>query len=391
MRRNDSFVLERLEGVPYLMPFGQAMADVERGIQLNETGAFLWELLAQEHSWQELIQACAEHYKAAREELSSLEADVNVFCTGLRHRGLLLDSESSGASLQESFIVAIAGLNLRLNGPGEAFSHEFDSFRIVPVSEASLAIHQDITLYHGHPLRRKRGELLLHNGELVVMDCEDEYVLLFPAAPKILEARLTKDGSKVDFYCQPPFTDAFRQDLFHAIRLPFLYLLKQRGMTVIHSASLLYEGRAWLFSGPSGTGKSTHTGLWQRLLGTPFINGDLNLVAVENGKPVVHGLPWCGTSGICDVHTYPLGGIILLKQAPEDHIEELSLDRKLLLVQQRMITPSWTKKMLEQNLEIAKQLIPHILVCRLHCTISDNAVEVIREQIDRFLKAPSTP
>ena len=157
-------------------------------------------------------------------------------------------------------------------------------------------------------------------------------------------------------------------------------------MAVLHSASLLYRDRAWLFSGHSGIGKSTHTKLWNDLLQTPLLNGDLNLLAIENGQPVIHGLPWCGTSKISDVHTYALGGIILLKQAETDFAEALSESQKQLLIMQRFISPSWTEEQQTANLRFAKELAPHILICRLHCTPSPSAVTAIKQTIDTYLK-----
>ena len=116
-----------------------------------------------------------------------------------------------------------------------------------------------------------------------------------------------------------------------------------------------------------------------------MINGDLNLLAIENGTPVVHGIPWCGTSGICDNKTYPLGGIILLKQAKENYIEPLSPDRKCLLVSQRLISPAWTKTLFEGNLSIVDKLADKILIYRLHCTKEPDAAETIKKELDTYL------
>lgn len=386
MKRNDCYQLMKLGNIPYLIPYGQSIADIERGIQLNSTAEFLWELLAQEHTRQELLDACEEHYQLTPEELPRMKADLDAFLRNLTVRGVLVESEDIPIvpSPQVRYL-SIGGLNLRLYGPSDAYSNKFNTF----LTDCPAQIHQTISLQFGAPRQHRNGKLLLRNKELAVVDSTDRYILFFPCVPQILEVHLSKDGSRTCFYCKRTFTDAFREDLFHAIRLSFLYLAQQQGLAVIHSASLLYQDRAWLFSGPSGTGKSTHTGLWHRLLQTPLINGDLNLLALGNGRPMVHGLPWCGTSGICDTRTYPLGGIILLKQSADDYVEELSYDKKLLLVQQRLIMPSWTTEMLGRNLHLAEQLIPHILVCRLHCTMNDSAVEVIQERIHRFLEEPT--
>lgn len=59
-------------------------------------------------------------------------------------------------------------------------------------------------------------------------------------------------------------------------------------------------------------GKSTHTALWHELFGTPYLNGDLNLLGFEDGHITVYGIPWCGTSEIFTTEQYELGGIVLL-------------------------------------------------------------------------------
>ncbi len=386
MKRNNYYSLQNLAGVFYLLPYGQTQADLLHGIRLNETGAFLWELLAEDKSREELFAACAEHYHASEEELPLLQKDITEFLQTLSQRFLLTESSSlPQPAFPDEKYLTIAGWNLCLRGPLDAFSEKFDLFR----TDRPEKIHQNISLLPGAPRQHLNGKLLIRNENLVVLEAEDRYIFLFPRFTRIEEAQLTRDGSQAVFHYCPPCSDALREDLFHGIRLLFLFFIRQHGMAVLHSSSILYRDRAWLFSGPSGTGKSTHAGIWNRLYDTPVLNGDLNLLALDNGVPVIHGLPWCGTSGICSRETYPLGGIILLKQAPFDRVEELSPDEKLLLVQQRLITPSWTETMLSQNLRIVEGLLPDILVCRLYCTKNDTAAAVMRTRIDFFLSASS--
>ena len=59
-------------------------------------------------------------------------------------------------------------------------------------------------------------------------------------------------------------------------------------------------------------------------MGADILNGDLNLLGLENGIPILYGIPWCGTSGISSTKRVPLGGIFFLKQAARDKIEFLS-------------------------------------------------------------------
>lgn len=383
MKRNDSYTLKNLAGVPYLLPYGQMQADFKRGMRLNETGAFLLETLAQEHTREELLAKCAEHYNATESDLPLLEKDIEQFLNEMTAHGILINEwklpKIVGA---EHHCFSIAGLNLCLYGVPEAIPPEFNAF----ATEEPATVHQTVAFYPGAPAFHQNGRLLIRDKELTVIDAKDRYVLEFPCMPELSEIHLSKDGHEAILYYLPPLSENHRISFFYALRLTYLYLAARLERTVLHSASILYQGKAWLFSGPSGAGKSTHTGLWHDILQTQYINGDLNLMAM-NDRPVIHGLPWCGTSGLYDTNTYPLGGIILLRQSSKNRIEELSPDRKLLLVQQRLISPSWTSKMLEMNLKNIEQILPHILVCRLHCTKDKEAVMTIKDRIDRHLQS----
>ena len=382
VKRNNHYVLKELSGIPYLLPYGQTQADYGRGSRLNETSAFLWNLLEQEHDREELIAACAEHYGTTKKEHPSLVADIDQFLENLTARGYL--KESSIAPSPKSTPgrhIRAGNLTLKLVGPQEAFSENFDLF----LCDETKTADQTIVLHPYSPSRHVIGELLLRNGELTIIDAESKYVLFFPNKAQIEEIHLSKDATLANIYYYPPYTDTFREELFHAIRFVFLYLAQKHHMAVLHSASFLYQDRAWLFSAPSGTGKSTHTNLWHELLGVPLLNGDLNVLALENGEPTIHGLPWCGTSKICDTASYPLGGIILLRQAKEDYVEKLSADTKRLLVLQRLISPTWTPQMLSANLDLVDELADKIYIARLHCTKNFSAVDVMKEGIDSYL------
>lgn len=408
MKQNDSFLLQEIAGIPYLLPFGQAIADHKRGLKTNAAGVYLWNLLKEEHSLEEVLSLSAAHYEIPEPEFSSFREEITQFLKQLLSFGILVESGNhtknahavfsqlqtsrendaslSGATSSPAPIerlLSIGGLTLKLVAPADAFPSEFTSF-ILPENHAEL-VHQTIILHPELPTQALHGQALLHNFELNIMEQEEQYLLHFPSFCRHLEIYLSKDAATAHCYCLPPYNETFRTDFFHAIRLLYLYLAQKHGMAALHSASLLYRDRLWLFSGHSGMGKSTHTNLWKELYSTPLINGDLNLLATENGQPVVHGIPWCGTSGIYDSNTYPLGGIILLNKAPENFTEQLSPDRKRLLVSQRLISPAWTKELWNANLSVLEPWIDRILVCKLHCTKEAEAVEAIKKEIDFFL------
>ncbi len=89
------------------------------------------------------------------------------------------------------------------------------------------------------------------------------------------------------------------------------YFAALHGKYALHSASNYYQEKAWLYSASSGTGKTTHVKLWEKLYAVQVLNGDLNLLGMEKDEVFVYGIPWCGTSGVYTTKKYPLGGIIL--------------------------------------------------------------------------------
>ena len=408
MKQNPNFMLSEIAGVPYLLPVGQAIADHRRGLKTNGTGVYLWNLLEEEHSLEEVLSKAAAYYEIPADSLPEFKEDITRFVRILCSYGILTEavtttdtsfvsrqiqnSRAAGSqasagvpALPKKHLLSIGGITLKLSCSSDAFPLEFTDFLFTDASASAQTVHQNILLHPELPSEPPSGNVLLHNCELTILEQEQQYLLHFPAAKNHLEIHLTKDGRTAHCYSRPPYTAEFHYDFFHAIRLVYLYLARQQDMVALHSASILYQDKLWLFSGPSGAGKSTHTNLWKELYHAPVINGDLNLLAFERGKPVVHGIPWCGTSGLYDTKTYPLGGIILLKQAKENTIEQLTPDVRRLLVSQRLISPAWSKEMWNKNLELVDALAEQILICRLHCTKEKEAANAMKQEIENFL------
>ena len=107
----------------------------------------------------------------------------------------------------------------------------------------------------------------------------------------------------------------------NALMVLYALATADRQTALFHAAVVSYEGKGYMFLGPSGTGKSTHAGLWLRYIaGTALVNDDNPVV--RDG--VVYGSPWSGkTPCYRNVH-YPLGGIVVLSQAPYNRIQRLS-------------------------------------------------------------------
>ena len=95
---------------------------------------------------------------------------------------------------------------------------------------------------------------------------------------------------------------------------------------MLHSSCVVVDGKAYLFSAPSGVGKSTHTQLWLKLLGDRayILNDDKPALRIIDGELMAYGTPWSGATDCAVNHGVPVGGIAVLKRAEENSIRLMS-------------------------------------------------------------------
>ena len=92
----------------------------------------------------------------------------------------------------------------------------------------------------------------------------------------------------------------------------------------VHSSCVVRDGKAYMFLGRSGTGKSTHSRLWiEAFPGTELLNDDNPAVRILPDGPRVFGTPWSGKTDCWRNLSAPLCGIVRLRQAPFDSFEPL--------------------------------------------------------------------
>ena len=160
------------------------------------------------------------------------------------------------------------------------------------------------------------------------------------------------------------------------------YLLKHDGI-VLHSSCIKYKNSGIAFSAPPGIGKSTHTGLWKKCFpdDVAILNDDTPAIKFNKFVPGIYGTPWSGKTEINSNQGAPLDAIVLLEQAPENSITELSSDEALFLILQEVSRPVFPEFM---NLTLAaiEKLLAKVKVYRLKCNISDDAVMTVKNKLE---------
>lgn len=154
-------------------------------------------------------------------------------------------------------------------------------------------------------------------------------------------------------------------------------LLNFEGM-MLHASALAYEGRSYLFSAPCGTGKSTHTRLWQQHFGIDkarIINDDKPAIRFIDNSFYVYGTPWSGKSEYSLNVKVPLQAICFLEQSRYNWITELESKAILKLILNQTLRPS-DKASMDKLLILLDKLIGKVPVYKMGCNISPEAVEM---------------
>lgn len=186
---------------------------------------------------------------------------------------------------------------------------------------------------------------------------------------------LTNENSEPDIVIEPDkffsenYPDYVDVETINYLESGFQFsanLLKFGGF-YLHSSAVELDGKAYLFSGPSGMGKSTHTRLWQKVFGegAQVFNDDKPALRRIDGKWFAFGTPWCGKDRINQNKKVPLAGICFLKRGEENKIRRLDPKEAFPLLMSQTIRKFRKAESLDLLLNIIGYLIEEIPIFEL--------------------------
>jgi len=168
-------------------------------------------------------------------------------------------------------------------------------------------------------------------------------------------------------------------------RIFYSHLLDHDGM-FLHASAVELEGRAYLFSGDSGVGKSTHTRLWKKLFNGQIFNDDKPALRFLEGHWYAYGTPWCGKDYINQNKKVPLAGICFLRQAGENRIRTLSAKEAVTRILQQTFHRYHDIKDMELTLGCAERLLERISVFELENLPNEAAARLSMTVMQREAK-----
>lgn len=171
--------------------------------------------------------------------------------------------------------------------------------------------------------------------------------------------------------------------LGNAIMLTFAFSAAKHGVLLMHASVIAYENEAYLFLGKSGTGKSTHSSLWQKFIpGSELLNDDNPAIRYfPNGEIMVYGTPWSGKTPCYRNKKYPAGAFVRLKQAPHNIIQKENKIKAFASILSSCSTMMWDKGSYDNILNNVSETIRKTPVFFLQCRPDEEAANLCHKTI----------
>lgn len=150
------------------------------------------------------------------------------------------------------------------------------------------------------------------------------------------------------------------------------------GGSTLHGSCISFRGEGVVFSAPSGTGKSTHTGLWKEVYGDEvrYVNDDKPALREKDGVITAYGTPWSGKTELNSNIAVPLKAIVFVGRAEKNAMKKISAAEAFCYLNDQTFPPFYDSELARKNLDFIEKLIKSIPVYKLECNMTKDAARL---------------
>ncbi|MDE7443584.1 MAG: hypothetical protein K2M65_05420, partial [Muribaculaceae bacterium] len=158
--------------------------------------------------------------------------------------------------------------------------------------------------------------------------------------------------------------------LTHALMIAFMLATTGNGSLMVHAATVIYDGKAYMFQGRSGTGKSTHAALWTaNIPGAELLNDDNPIIRFSaDGTAMVYGSPWSGKTHCYRNVGAPIGAMVRIVRSQTNELRQLDdLRAYASLTTTVSFLPFLSKEERDVRHQTIERLVGAVECCEMHC------------------------
>lgn len=161
--------------------------------------------------------------------------------------------------------------------------------------------------------------------------------------------------------------------------LPLERVLLHFDCVILHASAVIHEGKAFVFTAPAGTGKSTQAELWEQMFGAEILNGDKVILSCREGRIIAYGGPASGSSGIHKNSSAPVAAIFQLKQDSRNFIVSANNATGYFALYSGLVKSRNEPAFNQKLLSLTEMIIQSIPMATLHCRPEREAVECVMQ------------
>lgn len=260
------------------------------------------------------------------------------------------------------------------------FNKKYKLFIIKQIDNIGLMVYNLIVL---------KGEVCLFARRLFFVPKYRVCDLVLDMSPQYDELRdraslFICDSTTAGYVISLPTEEVAAQAARNCLNLPlaeyqlsgakFCKILLGVGGFVLHASAVLHRGGVYLFSAPSGVGKSTHARLWtENIEGARIINDDKPGIRITAAGVYAYGTPWCGSGHIHTADKAKVKALYFIRQSTRNHVKRISAKDIPYLLFESTMRPETDAEMdsLFASLDAFVKAIP---IFSLDCNMEKEAV-----------------
>jgi hypothetical protein len=129
----------------------------------------------------------------------------------------------------------------------------------------------------------------------------------------------------------------------------------------VHAFGVVHAGRALLFCGQSGAGKTTLARLWRRFRPRdPILSDDRVVLRRQGARLWAWGTPWHGAGIFGTPCRVPLGAIFFLRQAGTNDVRSLPPTPAAARLFARTFPPPWDREAVVRVLDLCARVVAQV-------------------------------
>ena len=153
---------------------------------------------------------------------------------------------------------------------------------------------------------------------------------------------------------------------------------------LIHASTVQNGDYGYPFIAKSGTGKSTHVGLWlTHIPGSELLNDDNPIIRIIDGEPFIYGSPWSGKTPCYRNRKAKLAAITRIERADENRLNQLQAVQAFASLLPSCSSMKWDEVIFDNICNVVSKFIKLVPICTLHCRPDKAAAELSYQMLKK--------